>query len=236
LSALTRWADIGRFLLLPGADDNNSGVSCLPVSPRPPDSPLRRSDLDVDPVEQFRRWFALARQSNPMPEAMALCTAGRDGRPAGRMVLLKGISEEGFDFYTSYESNKAKDLDQNPRAALVFWWIELDRQVRVEGSVTRLDRATSDEYFATRPRGAQLSAIASHQSSGVADRRALEDAVEEVAVAHPQGALVRPGQWGGYRVRPEAIEFWQGRHDRLHDRFLYARLPDGGWEIERLQP
>jgi pyridoxamine 5'-phosphate oxidase len=206
------------------------------MSPRPPDKPLSRADLHADPIEQFRRWFAEARESNPMPEAMTLCTAGRDGRPSGRMVLLKGVSEHGFHFYTSYESRKAAELEENPHGALVFWWIELDRQVRVEGQVSRLDAASSDEYFATRPRGAQIGAIASRQSSEVTGRPALEEAVKRVAAEHPEGERVeRPAGWGGYRVRPDAVEFWQGRHDRLHDRFRYERA-DGGWTITRLQP
>jgi pyridoxamine 5'-phosphate oxidase len=206
------------------------------MSPRPPDKPLRRADLDADPIEQFRRWFAAARESNPMPEAMTLCTAGRDRRPSGRMVLLKGASVHGFDFYTSYDSRKAAELKEHPHGALVFWWIELDRQVRVEGEVSRLDAASSDEYFATRPRGAQIGAIASHQSGVVADRKALEDAFARVAAGQPEGEGVeRPGHWGGYRVAPHAIEFWQGRADRLHDRFRYERA-GGAWSIARLQP
>jgi pyridoxamine 5'-phosphate oxidase len=172
-----------------------------------------------------------------MPEAMTLCTASGDGRPSGRMVLLKGFCDQGFDFYSSYESRKATDLEENPRAALVFWWIELDRQVRVEGRVERLDPPVSDEYFATRPLGAQLSAIASHQSSTVADRQALEDAVARASADHPGSVPVeRPSHWGGYRLAPDAIEFWQGRHDRLHDRFRYAFTAAGGWTAERLQP
>ncbi len=171
-----------------------------------------------------------------MPEAMTLCTAGRDCRPSGRMVLLKGVSEHGFDFYTSYESRKAAELDENPHGALVFWWIELDRQVRVEGQVGRLDDGSSDEYFATRPRGAQIGAIASRQSSEVTNRPALEEAVARVAAEHPEATPIeRPEHWGGYRVRPDAVEFWQGRHDRLHDRFRYERAA-GGWTITRLQP
>jgi len=207
------------------------------MSPRPPDQPLRQSDLHADPVEQFRRWFAAARKSNPMPEAMTLCTASREARPSGRMLLLKGVSVKGFDFYTSYESHKAAELEENPWAALVFWWIELDRQVRIEGTVSRLDAAASDEYFATRPLGAQIGAIASRQSTPLKDRRTLEDAVERVAAQHPAGTSPeRPAHWGGYRVAPQAFEFWQGRHDRLHDRFRYSRSEDRSWDIERLQP
>jgi pyridoxamine 5'-phosphate oxidase len=188
-------------------------------------------------VEQFRLWFAAARESNPMPEAMTLCTASREARPSGRMVLLKGVSGKGFDFFTSYESRKAAELEGNPWAALVFWWIELDRQVRIEGEITRLEEAVSDEYFATRPVGAQIGAIASHQSRPLEDRRSLEDAVETLTGEHPPGTPVeRPLHWGGYRVAPRAVEFWQGRHDRLHDRFRYSLSEDGSWDIERLQP
>jgi pyridoxamine 5'-phosphate oxidase len=204
---------------------------------RPPDTPLRRADLAADPLEQFRQWFAHARTVTTMAEAMALCTADSQGRPSGRMVLLKGEPREGFEFYTNYESRKSAELSANPHAALVFWWVELDRQVRVEGTVERLEERQSDRYFASRPRGARIGAIASRQSRPITDRPALESEVAAIEERHSGTEQVpRPTTWGGFRLRPEAIEFWQGRHDRLHDRFLYLRKEGGDWSIERLQP
>ena len=171
-----------------------------------------------------------------MPEAMTLCTATQAGRPSGRMVLMKGLSPAGFDFYTGYDSRKARELSENPYAALVFWWVELDRQVRVEGAVGRLGDAQSDAYFGSRPLGSRISATASRQSRPIANREVLERRVAEVAAGLGDKDPPRPQHWGGYRLSPQSIEFWQGRHDRLHDRFLYELDPGGDWSVERLSP
>jgi pyridoxamine 5'-phosphate oxidase len=186
---------------------------------------------DPDPLRQFEAWFAEARDAGvPVPEAMAVATATADGAPSVRMVLLKDVDERGFVFFTNYESRKGRELEANPRAALLFHWEALGRQVRVEGSVERVSDAESDAYFSTRPVGSRLGAIASKQSRPLADRAELERAIEALPDDAP-----RPEWWGGYRVRPERFEFWQHRENRLHDRFLYER--DGeAWSIQRLYP
>jgi len=194
--------------------------------------PLDRGDLDGDPLAQFRRWFEEARQAVRIPEAMALATASVDGSPSVRMVLLKQADERGLVFYSHYTSHKGRELEENPRAALLFHWDQLGRQVRIEGAVSRLAEAESDEYFDTRPLGARLSALASPQSRPVESRAWLEERVAEVAAA---GEPSRPEWWGGFRLVPDAWEFWQHRDDRLHDRFRYERS-DGGWTIARLGP
>jgi len=192
--------------------------------------------MAADPLEQFRRWFADAEPAGiRAPHAMALATAGPDGAPSARMVLLKGVDEEGFVFFTGYGSRKGGELDGNPRAALLFYWDPLGRQVRVEGTVDRVSAEESDAYFATRPRGAQLAAAASRQGRVVANRAELDAAVAELERAHADGEVSRPEQWGGYRVRPDAYEFWQHRENRLHDRLRYRREADG-WLLERLSP
>jgi pyridoxamine 5'-phosphate oxidase len=197
---------------------------------------LRRSALDPDPLQQFRRWFSEAEQAGlKAPQAMALATATVDGSPSVRMVLLKGADEHGFVFFTGYVSRKAGELDANPRAALLFHWDLLGRQVRVEGRVERVAGQESDAYFATRPRGAQLAAAASQQSSVLRDRAEIDDRVAELAREHDDSDVRRPDHWGGYRLVPEAYEFWQHRDDRLHDRFRYRRA-NGDWVIERLSP
>jgi pyridoxamine 5'-phosphate oxidase len=198
---------------------------------------LRREDLAGDPVEQFASWFAQAAESGevPLPEAISLATSDADGRPAVRMVLLKGFGPEGFDFYTDYRGAKAADLEANPRAALALWWGPLGRQVRVSGSVSRLASAESDRYFATRPREAQLGAWASRQSSVLENRDELKRRVDEAEGRFEGGDIGRPEHWGGYRVSPEEVEFWQQGEARLHDRFRYRRQDDG-WMIERLSP
>jgi pyridoxamine 5'-phosphate oxidase len=197
---------------------------------------LRRSALDPDPLQQFRRWFSEAEQAGlKAPQAMALATATVDGSPSVRMVLLKGADEHGFVFFTGYVSRKAGELDANPRAALLFHWDSLGRQVRVEGRVERVAGQESDAYFATRPRGAQLAAAASQQSSVLRDRAEIDDRVAELAREHDDSDVRRPDHWGGYRLVPEAYEFWQHRDDRLHDRFRYRRA-NGDWVIERLSP
>ena len=197
---------------------------------------LRESDAEEDPVEQFRRWFdeALAADLHE-PNAMTLATATPDGRPSARVVLLKGFDERGFVFYTNYEGRKARELEVNPYCALVFYWGELERQVRVEGRVSRVPDGESDAYFEGRPRGSQLGAWVSEQSRPVRDRGPLEDRLRELVAEYEGREVPRPPFWGGYRVEPETIEFWQGRENRLHDRLIYRRS-DGLWRRERLQP
>jgi pyridoxamine 5'-phosphate oxidase len=198
--------------------------------------PLRRNDLDPDPLRQFHAWYEAARAANvSRPDAFALATSTPDGRPSVRFVLLKEAGDRGFLFYSSYESRKGREVEANPRAALCFYWHELGRQVRVEGPVERVPEGESDEYFDSRPYGAQLSAAASRQSEAVADRGELETAVEELRARLGEDAVPRPERWGGFVVAPEAYEFWQHREDRLHDRFRY-RQANGGWTVERLAP
>jgi pyridoxamine 5'-phosphate oxidase len=204
--------------------------------PRRPDMPeLRREDLDPDPIVQFGSWFEEASKASPLPEAITLATVNTDGEPDARMVLLKGVGADGFRFFTNYESAKAGQLDGVGNAAIVAYWRELDRSVRARGQVERLGAADSDAYFATRPRGSQLGAWASPQSRPVASREEL-DGLLAAAERRFEGADVpRPEHWGGYLLRPRAIEFWQGRVGRLHDRLRYTREGEG-WRIERLGP
>ena len=204
---------------------------------QPHASPLRESNADPDPVAQFAAWFEDARAAGiRLPEAMVLATARADGAPSARFVLLNRFDERGFVFFANYESRKGRELAENPRAALVFHWDPLGRQVRIEGPVERLPAEESDSYFATRPRGARLSALASRQSEVVESREALEARVAELSAEYPGDAVPRPPTWGGYRLTPEAIELWQHREDRLHDRLRYRRSDDGAWLIERLAP
>ena len=197
---------------------------------------LRESDAASDPIEQFRSWFeeALAARLHE-PNAMTLATATHDGRPSARVVLLKGFDERGFVFYTSYEGRKGGELATNPNCALVFYWGELERQVRVEGRASRISEVASDEYFGSRPRGSQLGAWASEQSRPVEHRGALEERLRSLEVEYEGREVPRPPFWGGYSVEPEVIEFWQGRENRLHDRLVYRRS-GGSWRRERLQP
>jgi pyridoxamine 5'-phosphate oxidase len=200
-------------------------------------SGLKESDTDPNPIEQFRRWFDEALASDlHEPNAMTLATAMPDGSPSARVVLLRSFDERGFVFYTNYEGRKGRELETNPYAALVFYWGELERQVRVEGRVGRVSDEESDAYFAGRPRGSQLGAWGSEQSRPIQDRDALEERLRELEAEYEGCEVPRPPFWGGYRVEPETIEFWQGRENRLHDRLLYRRLEDGGWRRERLQP
>lgn len=198
---------------------------------------LTESDLLDDPIALFERWFADAVAAElPQVNAMTLATTGADGRVSARVVLLKGVDARGFEFFTNYESRKAGELAANPQAALAFLWVQLERQVRVVGDVERLDPAESDAYFATRPRGSQIGAWASQQSRPLADRAELEAHWAELEERYAGAAVPRPPHWGGFRVVPREIEFWQGRANRLHDRFAYTRAADGGWQRTRLQP
>jgi pyridoxamine 5'-phosphate oxidase len=201
------------------------------------DLPLAREDLDHDPLAQFAAWFHEARERGAVdPHAMALATATPDGWPSVRMVLMKDYDEGGFTFFTNYASRKAGELERNPRAALLFHWPELGRQVRVEGRVQRTVRTESVAYAHSRSRASQLSALVSPQSRTVPDRQWLEARVAAVDREHPHGELPVSEAWGGYRLEPETWEFWQHRPNRLHDRFRYERVPDGTWTIERLGP
>ncbi|HEX5894187.1 MAG TPA: pyridoxamine 5'-phosphate oxidase [Solirubrobacterales bacterium] len=206
------------------------------MSPRRPENPpLDREHLADDPIEQFAVWFEEAWEVAPLAEAMTLATADGDGYPDARMVLLKGFAPEGFRFFTNYESAKGRELEANPRAALVLYWRELDRQVRVRGTVTRISAADSDEYFAIRPRDSQIGAAVSPQSRSI-ERDELDRRFRQLASSLGESEVKRPQHWGGYQLSPDEIEFWQGQHSRMHDRFRYTRVPSGGWRIERLAP
>jgi pyridoxamine 5'-phosphate oxidase len=198
--------------------------------------PLLERDLDPDPLRQFERWFAEARDVSRAPEATALATATADGVPSLRMVLLKRFDEDGFVFHTNYGSRKGRELDANSHAALLIYWDPLGRQVRIEGRVERISPAETEAYFRTRPRGAQIGARVSRQSDPITSREELESRVAEETRALEKREVPLPEWWGGYRVVPEAYEFWQHRDDRLHDRFRYTRAHGGGWTVERLQP
>jgi pyridoxamine 5'-phosphate oxidase len=197
--------------------------------------PLHRVALLADAVDQFTDWFERAEQEVPLAHAMVLATVDADGAPDARMVLLKGFGQDGFCFFTNLESAKGSQLEAEPRAALVLYWRELDRQVRVRGRVEPLSDADSDGYFATRPHDSQIGAWASPQSEPLPDRAALDARVAEAQERFSGGPVPRPSFWGGYRLRPETIEFWQGQAGRLHDRFVYTREPSG-WRIDRLAP
>jgi pyridoxamine 5'-phosphate oxidase len=197
---------------------------------------LRRSDLAADPLAQFRGWFAEAGASVEVPEAMALATATADAAPSVRMVLLKDVGERGLAFYSHYTSRKGRELEENMQAALLFHWSPLGRQVRVEGRVERVSEEQSDAYFATRPRGAQLGAVASRQSRPLESREELDARLAELQEELGDGPVSRPPTWGGFLLVPAAWEFWQHRDSRLHDRFRYEPDPSGGWRVERLFP
>ncbi|MEX2475079.1 pyridoxamine 5'-phosphate oxidase [Marinobacter sp.] len=197
---------------------------------------LDRSALDDNPVQQFHRWFEEARAAGILePNAMSLATADRDAMPDIRTVLLKYFDDQGFVFYTNYGSRKAREMAQNPQAALLFPWIGLNRQVRIQGSVSRVSKAESLRYFTSRPRGSQIGAWVSEQSRVITSRGVLEQKVADMKRKFADGEIPLPDFWGGYRVVPQRIEFWQGRPSRLHDCFEYVRAGDG-WHIQRLQP
>jgi len=198
---------------------------------------LDERDLAPDPIAQFRAWIAEALAGDPLdPTAMTLATADREGRPSARVVLLKGYDERGFVFFTNYGSRKARELLVNPRAALVFYWPTFDRQVRAEGTIGKTSREETEAYFATRPLASRLSAWASRQSASVAGREPLEKALAAAAERFAGAEVPAPEFWGGYRLSPTWVEFWQGRESRLHDRLAYRRSAGGAWTIERLQP
>lgn len=198
---------------------------------------LAREALHADPVEQFRRWFDQACQSGiPEPNAMSLGTAWRDGRPVVRTVLLKQYDERGFVFFTNLESRKAQQLAENPQAALLFPWVALERQVQISGKVERVSVADATAYFISRPVGSQLAAWASPQSTVISGRALLEMKWEEMKRKFADGRIPLPSFWGGYRVIPDTFEFWQGRVNRMHDRYQYSRSADGSWRIDQLAP
>lgn len=199
---------------------------------------LTEADVDADPLKQFHTWFDQALKAEILePTAMSLATSTADGHPSVRIVLLKGADERGFVFFTDYRSHKGRELDANPRAALCFFWDALQRQVRITGAVTRVSNAESAEYFTSRPHGSKVGAWASRQSQPLAARVELEHQVAEYFTKYPEGSDVPlPNHWGGYRVAPEGIEFWQGRESRLHDRIVYTRGDGGVWKIGRLWP
>ena len=197
---------------------------------------LAEKDLSRDPFRQFDKWFQEAEAAKiPEPNAMTLATT-RDGRPSARTVLLKGVDGRGFVFYTNYESRKGRELDASPRAALLFPWVALERQVIIEGSVTKVSREEAEAYFHSRPLLSQLGAWVSQQSSIISGRKVLEDTMKELEKKYAGTVVPLPPHWGGYRVAPEIVEFWQGRRSRLHDRLRFRRGDDGGWIVERLAP
>jgi pyridoxamine 5'-phosphate oxidase len=198
---------------------------------------LSRADLDADPIRQFQRWYEETIATGiPEPNAMSLATVAEDGQPWVRTMLLKLYDEQGFVFFTNYESRKSKHIAGQPRVALLFPWVALARQVQITGMASRIPTAESLKYFATRPRGSQLGAWASPQSRVISSRSLLEAKVEEMRRKLGRGEIPLPDFWGGFRVKPATMEFWQGRESRLHDRFRYSRAPAGDWHIERLAP
>ena len=198
---------------------------------------LSETEAHHNPFEQFKIWFEQAVAAElPEPNAMTIATATPDGKPSSRMVLLKDYDERGFVFYTNYESQKGRQLVENPWGALVFLWVQLERQVRIEGRVEKVSEAESDTYFHSRPIESQLGAWASHQSQAIESREVLERRFHQLKEEYQNKEIPRPPHWGGFRVIPTEIEFWQGRPSRLHDRLLYRRGDDGSWQIQRLSP
>jgi pyridoxamine 5'-phosphate oxidase len=197
---------------------------------------LDESDIAASPIEQFTRWWDDALKSELFEvNAMTLATSTRDGKPSARIVLLKGFDENGFVFYTNYESHKGKELEENPNVALVFFWKEIERQIRIEGTVEKVSATESDAYFSSRPKGSRIGAWASPQSSIIENRNILEQSALQYESKF-ENSIPRPPHWGGYRVMPVKIEFWQGRSNRLHDRIQYTKTPGGSWKAERLAP
>jgi pyridoxamine 5'-phosphate oxidase len=197
---------------------------------------LNETDVDPNPFKQFQLWFEQTLQAElPEPNAMTLATATKEGIPSARIVLLKGMSNRGFTFYTNYESHKGNDLAENPQAVLVFWWALLERQIRIEGCVEKVSAEEADEYFHSRPRESRLGAWVSQQSRVIPNREVLEQQFRDLDARYQEQDIPRPEHWGGYRLVPRRIEFWQGRPNRLHDRLRY-RLENGAWTIERLAP
>jgi pyridoxamine 5'-phosphate oxidase len=213
-------------------------LRCMPdLADQNPFPRLDRSDLDPNPFLQFEKWFSTALASAlPEPTAMTLATATKEGLPSARIVLLKGFDREGFVFYTNYESQKGRELAGNPHAALVFYWPQLGWQIRINGSVSKVSREESEEYFQTRPLGSKLGAWASAQSRVIGSRKELEEGLAEVTANFLGTHIPLPPYWGGYRVSPVLMEFWQAGASRLHDRFRYTRLPSNDWKLERLNP
>jgi pyridoxamine 5'-phosphate oxidase len=198
---------------------------------------LRRRDLDPDPIKQFSNWFTAAIEAGIRDvNSMSFATAGADGKPSVRVVLLKGFDQDGLVFFTNYQSEKGRQLEENPYAACVFYWIELDRQVRISGPAQKTAREESERYFHSRPLGSQLGAWASRQSEVLDARRVLDARMAEMTERYSEGPVPLPPHWGGYIIKPQVIEFWQGRANRLHDRFRYTRQADDSWQIDRLAP
>jgi pyridoxamine 5'-phosphate oxidase len=198
---------------------------------------LRRADLELDPMAQFSKWFQQAMTANlAEPNAMTLATVDREGRPSARIVLLKGVDDRGFTFFTNYESRKGRELNGNSNAALVMFWPELERQVSVAGTISKISREESAKYFNSRPKGSRLAAWVSSQSEVISGRIVLENRLNELLSKYPGEEVPLPDYWGGYCLAPARIEFWQGRANRLHDRFEYLKQPENRWKIERLSP
>lgn len=198
---------------------------------------LNEAEIHADPLHQFDIWFDAAVKADLRePNGMTLATIGPDGQPSARIVLLRGYDARGFCFYTNYMSRKGREMESNPRAALCFWWAQLERQVRIEGVVSRMNADESDAYFASRPRASQLGAWASNQSDVIPDRHFLEQKLDAVQQRFAGQPAPRPEQWGGYRLSPTTIEFWQGRPSRLHDRLLYTKCDGDSWTVQRLSP
>ena len=201
------------------------------------DAGLDERDVDANPFKQFEQWFQEAINAKiDLPDAMTLATATTDGMPSARIVLLRGHDERGFVFYTDYESQKGKELAANPNAALVCYWRELDRQVRITGRVSKVSRENSNNYFQTRPVDSRLAALASKQSEVIPNRAVLEERFKALAAQYQNEDIPLPSDWGGYRLSPNMIEFWSGRPSRLHDRLRYTRESDDGWRLERISP
>lgn len=198
---------------------------------------LDPESVSKDPIDQFKEWFQEAFDAElPEPNAMTLSTSDIQGKPSGRIVLLKGVDDKGFVFYTNYQSRKGEDLANNPYASLTFLWLELERQVRVEGAVEKVDGKEADDYFRSRPFGSRISAIVSPQSQPIDSKESLLKEIQKLEATYRDQEVPRPSFWGGYRVKPDMVEFWQGRPNRFHDRIAYYKIEDWEWEIKRLAP